>query len=204
MYKILRLYERPYNPLNPVVGLDEKPKQLLDDVRQPIYMKQGSPEKVDSEYVRKGKANIFVAVDFKGGKRCIKVTQRRTKQDFAKYVKHLANVTFKNAKKIDIILDNLNTHFESSLFETFTKEEAGQILDKVRFHHTPAHASWLNVAEIEINVMDIESIGRRIPSKESLRNIINEWVFKRNQEKKKIDWRFTRKIADQKLSKYYT
>jgi len=203
MYDILDLYEKPYDHFNPVIGVDEKPKQLLEDSRTPITMKPTCPEKTDYEYIRRGKINVFVAVDFKGGKRYIKVTKRRTKQDFAKYIKHLVNVTFKNAKTLHIVLDNLNTHFLKSFYETFEKEEADLLLSKIKFHYTPTHASWLNIAEIEINVMDIECIGRRIKCPKILRNEINEWMKKRNHQRKIIDWRFTKNDADRKLSKYY-
>ena len=203
MYDLLNLYQMPYDPLNPVICVDEKPKQLLEDSKTPIPMKKGYSKKVDYEYVRHGSINIFVGVDFKGGKRCIKVTKRRTKQDFAKFIKHLVNVTFKNANTLHIVLDNLNTHFINSFYETFNKEEAEVILSKIVFHYTPVHASWLNVAEIEINVMDMECTGRRIQSKKMLVNEIGEWRKERNQQKKKIDWSFTRNDADRKLSKYY-
>lgn len=203
MYEILDLYEQPYNSLQPVIGVDEKPKQLLQDSRTPIPMTPGSPEKYDYEYVRRGKANIFVGVDFKGGKRCLKVTKRRTKQDFARYIKHLTNVTFRDADMLHIVLDNLNTHFEKSLYETFSHEETEQILSRVKFHYTPKHASWLNIAEVEINVMDMECTGRRIKDHGILSNEVAVWSKNRNLVHKTIDWSFTRRDADRKLSKYY-
>lgn len=203
MYDLLDLYEKPYDSLNPVVGLDEKPKQLLEDSRNPLPMKPGSPEKTDYEYVRRGKANIFVVVEPKGGKRFVKVTDRRCKKDFAQIIEELADQDYPDAQKISVVLDNLNTHKKESLYETFGMEEAERILRRIEFHYTPKHASWLNVAEIEINVMDIECTRRRIPQKETLNEEVNAWAEKRNLEEKKIDWRFTKKDADKKPSKYY-
>lgn len=174
MYDLLDLYEKPYDSLNPVVGLDEKPKQLLEDRRASLPMKPGSPEKTDYEYVRRGKANIFVIVEPKGGKRFVKVTDRRCKKDFAQIIQELADQDYPYAQKISVVLDNLNTHKKESLYETFGVEEAERILRRIEFHYTPKHASWLNVAEIEINVMDIECTGRRIPQKETLNEEVND------------------------------
>jgi len=203
MYDVLDLYEEPYDPRNPVIGIDEKPKQLLEDKRKPIPMKPGRPEKYDNEYIRWGNANIYMAVEFKAGKRITRVTSRRTKRDFAKFVKHLVDRVYPNVEQLHLVLDNLNTHNGSSLYEMYSPEEAERILDKIKFHYTPKHASWLNVAEIEIGVMDTECTRRRIPEKELLRQEVMAWERKRNKQKKKIDWRFTRQKADEKLSKYY-
>lgn len=203
MYDILDLYEEQYNPKKPVIGVDEKPKQLLGEKRKPIPMKPGSPGKYDCEYVRNGKANIFMAADFKAGKRTAQVTGRRTKRDFALFVKHLVDTVYPQAEVLRIVLDNLNTHFESAFHETFSKEEAERILSKIELHYTPKHASWLNVAEIEINAMDAQCIGTRIRDKETLTKEVAAWQRKRNKLRQKINWRFTRKDADKKLSKHY-
>jgi len=203
MYDLLDLYEEPYNLQKPVVGFDEKPKQLLKDSRRPMPMKPGSPERYDYEYIRVGKANIFVAVEPKAGKRTIKVTDRRGKKDFAQFIKHLADNIYPNARKIRIVLDNLNTHTQKALHETLGKQEAKRLLRKIEFHYTPKHASWLNIAEVEINVMDAECTNRRISDKQTLRQEVNAWAKRRNRQRKKISWRFTKKDADRKLSKYY-
>ncbi len=203
MYDILGLYQEPYDPKKPLVCLDEKPKQLLGEKRKPIPLSPGSPERYDYEYVRNGTANIFMAVEVKAGKRVTMVTDRRTKRDFALFVKKLVDKDYSGADEIRLITDNLNTHFESSFYDTFGKKEAERILSKVEFHYTPKHASWLNAAEIEINVMDAECTGRRIEDKETLAREITAWTKRRNQQKKKIDWRFTQQDADRKLSKYY-
>ena len=203
MYDVLDLYEEPYNPQDPVIGLDEKPKQLLEDKRKVIPMSLGHIEKYDNEYIRRGKANIFMAIEFKAGKRTTRVTSRRTKKDFAKFVKHLVDKVYPDAERLHLVLDNLNTHNESSFYEMYDKEEAERILDKIKFHYTPKHASWLNVAEVEIGVMDAECTKRRIPDKDLLRQEVMAWERKRNEQKKKIDWKFTKRKADEKLSKYY-
>jgi hypothetical protein len=204
MYDLLDLYAEEYNPKRPVICLDEKPKQLINDKRSPIPMEKGKFGRYDYEYERNGKANIFVAVDFKGGKRDIKVTDRRTKKDFAFYIKHLIDNVFPDVEILRIVLDNLNIHSEKSIRENFDESEANKILDKIEFHLTPKHASWLNIAEIEINVMDIECTGRRIGNKEILVKETSAWCNQRNETNSKIKWKFTKKDADKKLSKYYT
>ena len=202
MYKLLDLYARKYNVQYPVVCVDEKSKQLIEDVRKPIAMKPGSPEKYDGEYKRNGTQNIFVAVEPLAGKLYIKVTDQRKKTDFAKYVKELISL-YPNAKKILLVTDNLNIHFSNSFYETFSEKEAESILNKIKFFYTPKHGSWLNMAEIEINMMDKECLDRRIGQKEILKNEIAAWAKQRNKEKIKINWTFTKKKADEKLSKYY-
>ncbi|KXA93744.1 transposase [candidate division MSBL1 archaeon SCGC-AAA259E22] len=203
MYDILDLYQEPYDSKRPVVGVDERPKQLIGEKKKPIPMKPGSPERVDYEYVRNGSVNVFVAVDPKKGKRDAKVTNRRTKKDFATYIKRLVDGVFLDAEVIRLVVDNLNTHNESSFYETFDKEEAERILSKIEFHYTPIHGSWLNVAEIEISAMDAECTGRRIENRETLIEELGAWLVRRNREGKKIDWRFTKEDADRKLSTHY-
>lgn len=203
MYDLLDMYEEPYDPRGPEVCIDEKPKQLLGDSRAPVPMVPGHAARHDYEYVRRGTANIFMAVEFKAGRRTTRVTSRRTKRDFAKFVKHLVDKVYPNAERIRLVVDNLNTHNGSAFFETYAPEEAQRILDRIEFHYTPIHASWLNVAEIEIGVMDAECTGRRIPDKETLRREVSAWTNRRNRLKKKIEWKFTRQKADEKLSRYY-
>ena len=201
MYNVIELYEKPYDPKYPVIGIDEKPKQLLDDSKKSIPMTPGHREKYDYEYVRHGTVNIFMAVEFKAGRRTTRVTSRRTKRDFAKFLRHLVDRIYPNAKRLQLVLDNLNTHNESAFYEMYGPEEAERILSKIDFHYTPVHASWLNVAEIEIGVMDTECTRRRIPDKEILRQEVMAWERKRNERKMKINWRFTKQKADEKLSK---
>lgn len=202
MYDILDIYNKPYDAKIPVIGVDEKPKQLLGEKRKPIAMKPGSLEKYDYEYVRNGSANIFMAADLKAGKRFAEVTDHRRKQEFAHFMKQLA-ARYPHATRLCVVLDNLNTHFEKSFIETFGKTKAKRILKRFEFHYTPKHASWLNAAEIEIGVMDTECTRRRIPDKETLAREVHAWRVRRNYQRKKINWRFTRKDADKKLSRYY-
>jgi hypothetical protein len=203
MYDVLDLYAEPYDSQRPIIGFDEKPKQLLEDSRYPIPMKPGSSEKYDYEYIHRGKANIFMAIEPKAGKRTVRITERRAKQDFAKFIKFLVDRVYPNANIVRIVLDNLNTHFVKSFYDTYDKEEADRIMRRVEFHYTPKHASWLNIAEIEINVMDIECTGRRIADENILAREVRAWANLRNNKKKKIKWKFTRQDADEKLSKYY-
>jgi hypothetical protein len=183
--------------------VDEKSKQLIEDVRKSIPLKPGSPTKYDGEYRRKGTRNIFVAVEPLAGKRRIKVTLERKKIDFACFIKQLIDHNYRQAKKVRLVLDNLNTHFAASFYETFSKKQADRILRKIDFYYTPKHGSWLNMAEIEINMMDRECLARRIGDAPILEREITYWSQQRNKEKKKIQWSFTRKDADKKLSKYY-
>jgi len=202
MYDILDLYQQPYDPRKPVIGVDEKPKQIVGDSRPPIPMQPGKIEKYDYEYVRNGKANIFMAVEPKHGRRNTKVTRQRTNIDFAQFMKELV-LFYPYAEKLRIVLDNLSTHSKKAFHDTFEKEEAERILKRIEFHYTPTHASWLNVAEIEIGVMDNECTGRRIKNKGFLTREVKAWTKRRNKERRKIDWRFTRKDADKKLAKHY-
>jgi hypothetical protein len=203
MYRLLDLYKQPYDPSQPMVCMDEKSKQLLEDSRQPIKAKPGKPEKFDYEYKRKGTCNIFVAVVPKAGIRIVKVTDKRTKEDFANFIEELIEKHFRKATYIQLVLDNLNTHFEGSLIETFGKRKANRLLKKIRFIYTPKHGSWLNMAEIEINIMDRQCTGGRIDSKETLEADVEIWSKERNKERRKIEWKFTRQDADKKLSKHY-
>jgi len=203
MYDVLDLYEEEYDPENPLVCFDEKPKQLLGSKRMSIPLKPGSPEKYDYEYVRNGTANIFMAVEFKAGKRATQVTKRRTMVDFALFVKMLVDEEYPDAEVVRLVMDNLNTHKEKSFYEAFSEEEAERILSRIEFHYTPKHASWLNAAEVEINVMDIECTGKRIGEMETLAREVAAWNERRNDQEKKIDWKFTREEADKKLSKHY-
>lgn len=203
MYMLLDLYAKGYDQECPVVCMDEKSKQLIIDTRGAIAMKPGSISKYDYEYKRNGTRNIFVAVEPLAGKRTITVTRTRKKIDFANFIKRLMEGDYKQAKKVRLVLDNLNTHFPSSFYEAFSKEEAENLLNRIEFYYTPKHGSWLNMAEIEINMMDRECLSRRIGEAEKLENEINSWSIKRNEKKKKIQWLFTRQDADNKLSKYY-
>jgi len=151
MEDVLEVYRRPYDPKRPVIAMDEKSKQLLANVRDPLPMEPGAPRREDHEYERRGTANIFVASQPLANWRMMKVTDRRTKQDFARFIAEV-DAHFKDAEKIVLIMDNLNTHTPASFYETFSPEEARRLTDKLEIHYTPKHGSWLNVAEIELSV----------------------------------------------------
>lgn len=202
MYDILDLYSREGKQLH-IIALDEKPKEIRSDRRKPIPMHPGSPERYDYEYTRNGRANIFIAVDPKRGKRIAKVTRRRTKKDFAFFVMDILKA-HPRARKLHLVMDNLNTHLPKSIIETFGEEESTNMLSRIEFHYTPKHASWLNIAEIEINVMDTECTRRRFQSCEDLETNVMAWERRRNGQRRKIKWTLTKERADAKLSKHYT
>ena len=203
MYRVLNLYNKSYDPMVPVVCFDEKSKQLLADARTPIPMRPGHVMKYDYEYRRNGTCNIFVAIEPRAGKHHIQVTDTRTRQDFASFMKWLIDRKYKKARKVMIVLDNLNTHFEKSFYETFSEKECSRLLKKIQFVYTPKHASWLNMAEIEINLLDHECLNRNIDNRQELENEVQAWCNDNNKEKRKINWSFTKYKADKKLSKYY-
>jgi DNA-binding transcriptional MerR regulator len=202
MYRLLDLYEESYDPNIPVVCFDEKSKQLLEEVRRPIPIKPGSCGKYDYEYRRNGTRNIFVAVEPKAGKRTIEVTKTRKKVDFAHFIRRLAN-QYRQIDQIRLVLDNLNTHFQSSFYETFPAEEAERLLNKIEFYYTPKHASWLNMAEIEINAMSGQCLQAKIGDQQNLIRQVTAWAQQRNNQNKKIYWTFTKQDAYEKLSKHY-
>jgi hypothetical protein len=204
MYDLLGLYAQPYIADEPVVCLDEKSKQLLAQTRRPLPARApGQIAKEDYEYKRAGTRNLFVAVEPKGGHREVAVTCRRTKQDFVTFVQHLVGEVYAQARKLHIVLDNLNTHFRASFEEVMGVAAATAFLAKVQFHYTPKHASWLNMAEIEIGILDRQCTGRRIGDEAHLRAEVQAWEQRRNQARCGIDWKFTRQQADQKLSRHY-
>ncbi len=203
MYDLLGLYAKPYDAAEPVVCLDEKSKQLLQQTRRPIAAIPGQVAKEDYEYKRAGTRNLFVAVEPKGGRREVEVTQRRTKRDFVDFVNFLALEVYAQARKIHLVLDNLNTHFRASFEETMGVEAAAAFLSRLEFHYTPKHASWLNMAEIEIGILDRQCTGRRIGDEPALRSEVLAWEQRRNEAGCRIEWKFTRQDADRKLARHY-
>jgi hypothetical protein len=203
MYGLLGLYAKPYDPAEPVVCLDEKSKQLLQQTRRPLPAVPGEIAKEDYEYKRAGTRNLFVAVEPKAGHREVKVTGRRTKPDFVDFVQFLALEVYAQARKIHLVLDNLNTHFRACFEEVLGLEAAAVFLSRVEFHYTPKHASWLNMAEIEIGIMDRQCTGRRIGDEAKLWAEVFAWEQRRNQEQCRIEWKFTKQDADKKLSHHY-
>jgi len=203
MYDVLDVYARPYREREPVVCIDEKSKQLIRDSRVSLPMKAGAPAKLDYEYVREGTCNIFVAVEPRGGRRVVKVTERRTKSDFVSFVQRLLEHTYASARKVHLVLDNLNTHFRKCFEEVLGPAAATALLRRVVFHHTPKHASWLNMAEIEIGVMDRQCLGRRLMDQATACREVDAWQRKRNADRRGIEWTFTRQEADRKLHRHY-
>jgi hypothetical protein len=202
MEHILDLYAKPYNPKEPILCFDEKSIQLLEDSKKPLPAKQGKLRRRDYEYVRRGTANIFVAVEPKAGSRTTNATKRRTKADFAREIRRIANLRrYRDANRIHVVLDNLNTHFEKSFTETFRKQQAKALIRRVRFHYTPKHASWLNMAEIEIGILSRQCLKRRIPTHAELRTHTKAWQKQRNRSRMKIQWRWTKNDA-RKVFKY--
>ena len=203
MYRLLDLYEKPYDERYPVVCVDEKSKQLIRDLRGPIKKVPEGYQLHDYEYKRNGTRNIFVAVEPQGGFREVQVTKTRTKWDFAMFIKYLLDTVYPNALKLKLVMDNLNTHFMKSFYETFSKEEADAILNRLEFYYTPKHGSWLNMAEIEINALERECIGGRIGSVTALKREVEACANQRNIEGKTINWSFTKRDAYRKLSKHF-
>lgn len=203
MYRLLDLYGLPYDPELPVVCVDEKGKQLIGDKREAIPARPGSAAKYDYEYRRNGTRNVFVAVEPLAGRHVIKVTQRRAKPDFAEFIKGLLNGPYARAKKIRLVLDNLNTHFAKSFHETFPEEEAKALLGRIEFHYTPVHASWPNMAEIEISMLEDECLDRRIGTEKMLKEEIAACEERANLGERKIKWAYTKRDAHRDLSKHY-
>lgn len=191
MEHILHLYQQPYNPKRPQVCFDEKSVQLLAHKRTPITLKSGHPHRQDYEYKRNGTRNLFVFVEAQAGYRHVLVTERRTKQDFALVMRYLVDILYPHPEGVDVILDNLNTHHYHSLVEFFGKTEADRIMSRLCFHFTPAHASWLNMAEIEIGVLNQQCLSPRLPDEFTLATEIIAWETARNARQAKINWSFT-------------
>lgn len=203
MYGLLGIYARSYNAQEPVICVDEKSKQLLRQTRSPLPLQPGRCTKEDYEYKRAGTRNIFVAVEPKGGHRLVEVTLRRTKPDFVSFVQHLVENVYATAVTVHLVLDNFNTHFRQTFVDVLGEAAAIVLLWRVAFHYTPKHASWLNMAEIEIGIMDRQCTGQRIASAELLQTEVQCWQQQRNAERRRIEWRFTRQDADRKLCRHY-
>lgn len=204
MEDILDVYERPYDPGTPVVCMDEKPYQLLGEVREPLPMRSsGDTQKIDSEYTRNGTVSIFVFVEPLGGVRHVSVREHRTAIDWAEEIKYLADVSYPDSEKIALVMDNLNTHALASLYKAFPASEARRIARKLEIHYTPKHGSWLDIAEIELNVMTRQCLSRRISDIEKLRQELSAWEQDRNEHAACIQWQFTTDKARTKLVSLY-
>ncbi len=203
MEDILDLYQRPYNPKMPVVCLDEKPVQLVQDTRQPLRIQPGRPQKVDYEYKREGVANIFLHAEPLAGWRKVNVRKQRTGQDWAQEIKDLLDIDYPQADKVCLVCDNLNTHKLGSLYKTFAPEEARRLARRLEIHYTPRHGSWLNMAEIELSALSQQGLSERIPGMVTLSQVTTVWVMQRNERQKGVDWQFKTADARIKLKRLY-
>jgi len=202
MEKVLDVYKRPFDPLNPVVCMDESPKQLIGESKCPTPASPGQPERHDYEYNRCGVCNIFMSCEPLAGKRMVKITERKTKQDWAIFLEEIAD-QYKDAEKITLVMDNLNTHEPGSFYEAFLPEKAKALWDRFEFVYTPKHGSWLNMAEIELNVLTGQCLNRRIDNIGTVRKEVQAWQIFRNNKNAKVKWQFTTKDARIKLSRLY-
>jgi len=203
MYDLLALYVKPLSHKEPVICIDEKSLQLIGHSRQSLPMAPNAPTKEDYEYTRHGTTNLFVAVQPKAGQRIVSVTERRTKADFVAFIGELLTGAYAKARRIHLVLDNLNTHFRKCFEDVLGRRPATKLLRRVEFHYTPKHASWLNMAEIEIGILSRQCLDRRIQNRELLEREVDAWQQHRNECKRTIEWRFTRQDADRKLESHY-
>lgn len=203
MEDVLDVYTRRYDPVRPVVCFDESNKQLVAEIVKPLPMEAGQPQRYDYQYERNGVRNLFMFSEPLAGWRHVEVTDRRPRQDYAQQLKYLVDILYPNAERITVIHDQLNTHVPSSLYAAFEPVEAKRILDKLEFHYTPKHGSWLNMAEIELSVLARQCLDRRIPDQESLPAGITAWSERRNRESHKIDCQFNTANARIKLKRLY-
>lgn len=203
MEDVLDVYELPYDPLRPVVCMDEKPYQLLGEARESWAMRPGDDKKVDSEYVRNGTCSIFAFVEPLGGHHHVSVREHRTATDWAEEIQYLVDEMYPDAEKIILVMDNLNTHKPASLYKKYPPEKARRIIKKLEIHYTPKHGSWLDIAEIELNVMTRQCLSRRIESIDILRDELAAWEIERNTKQATVNWQFRSKDARIKLVSLY-
>jgi DDE superfamily endonuclease len=202
MEMVLDVYKRPFDKRYPVICMDESPKQLIAETRVPIPALPGQPARHDYEYRRCGVCNIFMACEPLSGKRLVSITKRKTKRDWACFIERIAD-QYKAAEKITLVMDNLNTHVPGSFYEMFLPEKAKALWDRFEFVYTPKHGSWLNMAEIELNVITGQCLNRRIDNIEIVRKEARAWQEYRNNKNAKVNWQFTTKNARIKLSRLY-
>ena len=202
MEDVLDLYEQPYDPLRPVICMDERPCQLIDDVIVPIPMKPGKPRKRDYEYRRNGTCCILIAFEPKTGKRFIQVKEHRTKEDYAQFMKEI-DLQYPDAETIQVVQDNLNTHSAGSFYKAFSPQEAFELAKKFQYHFTPIKGSWLNVVEIEISALSRQCLDRRIGDIKKLSNEVSAWERERNRTKATVSWEFSKEDAREKFHRHY-
>lgn len=200
MEDVLEVYCLPHDPRFPVVCMDESSKQLVGEVRAPIPVAPGHGQILDHEYVRNGVATLFVEIEPLAGRRHVEVTERRTRQDWAQFIKTMLDERYSTAIKVRLVMDNLNTHDTASLYETFAPAEARRLAERLEIHYTPKHGSWLNIAEIELSALNGQCLDRRIPSLAAMRAEITAWELDRNNRGAPLNWRFTTDKARIKLA----
>ena len=203
MEDILEVYARAYNQDFPVVCMDESSMQLIGEVQEPISATPGHPVLMDDEYVRKGVANIFIEVEPLGGQRKVKITERRTKIDWACFIEEMLEQRYTDVKKVVLVMDNLNTHNIASLYEAFPPDKARRLADRLEIHYTPKHGSWLNIAEIELSVLKRQCLAGRIDCIEKMRAKVSAWNDDRNNRQSEVDWQFRTADARIKLKRLY-
>ena len=203
MEDVLEVYQRPFDARRPLVCLDEASRQLIAETRKAIPVERGKPKRVDAEYRRCGTASIFMLNAPLEGKRHVQVRERRTRKDFAEVIRKLCDELYPNAEKVVLVMDNLNTHNNASLYETFPPAEARRLAEKLEIHYTPKHGSWLDMAEIELSVLSRQCTSDYFESREQLAKAIAEWEHERNENKSGINWRFTTFDARIKLKRLY-
>jgi hypothetical protein len=203
MEDVLDVYQRPYDPSRPMVCMDETSKQLLGEIRTPLPAMPGQPARYDAEYVRKGVANLFLFSEPLTGKRQVRVTEQRTRKDWAEAVRELVDEIYPEAERIVWVMDNLNTHGPTSFYETFPAEMAKRLTERLEIHYTPKHGSWLNMAEIELAILSRQCLDRRMDNRDRLQREVAAWQNQRNQIQSKINWQFTTKDARIKLRQLY-
>ena len=203
MEDVLEVYARPYDPDFPVICMDESSVQLIGEVQEPIPAAPGHPELMDDEYVRNGVASIFLEVEPLGGKRKVKITEHRTRIDWAHFIKEMLEARYAAAKKVVLVMDNLNTHNAASLYTAFPPEEARHLAERLEIHYTPKHGSWLNIAEIELSVLKRQCLAGRIDCIEKMRDEVSAWNTDRNNRQSNVDWQFRSDDARIKLKRLY-
>jgi DDE superfamily endonuclease len=203
MEDVLEAYTRPEDPRRPLVCLDEIPVQLVSEARRPRPAAPGRPARYDYEYVRHGVANVFLACEPLRGTRHLRVTERRTRQDWARFIRELLEARHPDAERVVLVLDNLNVHTPGSLYEAFPPDQAKRLADRLEIHYTPKHGSWLNVAELELSILSRQCLGRRIPDRATLEREVAAWEAERNALASPTDWRFTTDDARIKLKRLY-
>jgi hypothetical protein len=203
MEDVLAVYARPYDPARPVVCIDEGGKQLIGDVRPPLPTRPGTPARVDCEYERNGTANLFLAFEPLAGRRHVEVTERRASADFARFARRVLDEWYPAAAVVVFVVDNLSTHTPAAFYEAFEPAEARRLAERVEWHYTPKHGSWLNVAELELSVLARQCLDRRIPDRDTLGREVAAWEGARDAAVVRVDWQFTTADARTKLKRLY-